>query len=246
MKKISYALSALAFVSISSLVQASEWKEVGQDDWKSDSVVSEKQEQIVDVPAEKQVTRTHAAPVTDPNRWGLRVGMINSGGTYTIEDSDGDESPEYNLYDGGFEISLVSGIDKSPGFDFRSALTFQKLDGVLKMDYYGGEEDIADTSTMLFSGEFEFAYVVNEYVTPFIGFSGGLGVTDVSADGEESEDNLLTSQLGAFVGVSGDFHENFGYYVKIGMAVRVFTLDDYDYLVKESLNPINIGLSYTF
>ncbi len=235
MKKFGYVLSTLALVSFTSLVQADEIET---------NVSGNKQEQNVNVTVVNNEVPVSKALVSDPSRWALRVGMIKSGGTYIFEDDDGHESPEFNLDDDGFEISLVSGIDKSPGFDFRSALTFQKLDGVLKVENNGHEYDAIDTSTMLLLGDFEFAFNVNKFLTPFVGFSGGIGLTDFSSDYSEEEESYLTSQLGAFVGVSGDIFEDFGYYAKFGMAIRYIMADDGT--IKESLNPMQIGVSYTF
>ncbi len=166
---------------------------------------------------------------------GIRVGMIKSGDIeVTVEDIDSDYETTYTDDNGedGWEISLIGGIDKSNGFDFRPVLTFQSV-------------EIEDVSTMSLLCEFEFAYNINRYISPFIGFNGGVGYIDFDS---EDISNTARYQFGLFVGVSGEIYSDFGYYAKYEMSRNGWYqgYDDADLLITEALSPMRFGLSYTF
>jgi len=180
----------------------------------------------------------------DANHWMVRVGYIDAtSGTYNVEDTNGYTTSDKDMTNSGFEISVLSGVDKGPGFDFRSGLTFQYSTGTLDGGYWSD----VDETNMYVLGEFEFAYNVNEYISPIVGFNGGLGGSKYD-DG----DYQLGAELGAFIGVNGDFYGKFGYYLKYGYSLRkVFDTNDGDSItdadiLTAELTPLTFGVSYTF
>lgn len=172
----------------------------------------------------------------------VRAGIVNSSGDATYEIVDGDyTSPEFDYDESGFEISLVGGVDTSEGFDFRPALTFQKIDTTIGLG--SNDEDFASAMSLL--GEFEFVYTINKYISPLVGFSGGLDYVDV--DVENAEDGYGV-QFGFFLGVSGEIYEGFGYYAKYAKVSKLtyFRDGDEDIIVDASITPIKFGISYMF
>lgn len=166
----------------------------------------------------------------------VRLGMSTTSGTYTVEDAAGNTSQDIDLNNGsGFEVSLVSGVDKSEGFDFRSALTLQSNDIQLGTG--------ANTSDIMLLGEFEFAYNINEYISPFIGFYGGIGLTDIP---DTDESGLLTYDLGFLVGVSGAIYEDFGYYAKYTVGTKGYNVANDTLGVRQNPSSMKLGVSYTF
>ena len=171
----------------------------------------------------------------------IRVGMLKSGDIdVTVEDVD-DEYPKFEdtYTDGedGWEISYVGGLDTTEGFDFRPVFTFQSV-------------EIDSASTMTILGEFEFAYNINKYISPFIGFNGGLGYVDFDSD--VNIDNTVRYQFGLFIGVCGEIYKGFGYYAKYessanGMYNNFDTgTDDIDVITTQTSTPMRFGVSYTF
>ena len=166
----------------------------------------------------------------------VRLGMSTTSGTYTVEDAVGNTSQDIDLKNGsGFEVSLISGVDKREGFNLRSALTLQSNDIQLGTGY--------NTSDIMLLGEFEFAYNINEYINPFIGFYGGIGLTDVP-DADES--GLLTYDLGLLIGISGAIYEAFGYYAKYTIGIKGYNVADDTIGIRQNPSSMKLGVSYTF
>ncbi|MEA1983392.1 MAG: hypothetical protein U9N39_07600 [Campylobacterota bacterium] len=169
----------------------------------------------------------------------LRFGLISSSGTFNFEHTVYGESPEYDLEGSGFEVSLVGGVERSTGFDYRSALTFQMNDIDLKK--YGSTQD--ETSDMMLLGEYEFAYNINQYLSPFIGFYGGIGLTDMPSRDESS---CFTYDIGWQVGLSGALYGGFGYYVKHTSGYRGYNIADGDMFVAQDVTTMKYGISFAF
>ena len=165
----------------------------------------------------------------------VRVGMTSISGTMNLEDASGSTTPDYDMSGSGFEVSIVGGVDKNEGFDFRPVFTFQSN----KTTYNSN----IDSSDIMFLGEFEFAYNINEYASPFVGFYGGVGSTDIP-DWDES--GCLTADLGLLVGISGAIHEDFGYYGKYTVGSKIYNIVDDTLGVRTTPSTIKIGVSYTF
>lgn len=171
----------------------------------------------------------------------VRLGMSTISGTNTLKGANGSTSPAYDLKDGsGLEVSLVSGVDKNEGFDFRSALTLQSNNITRGTD---NNNLNYKTSDIMLLGEFEFAYNINKYISPFVGFYGGVGVTKIPA---KDESNLLTYDLGLSIGASGEIYQNFGYYAKYTAGMKGYNVDDNTVGVRLKPTSIKVGLSYTF
>lgn len=94
-----------------------------------------------------------------------------------------------------------------------------------------------------FLGEFEFAYNINRYISPFVGFYGGIGVTNIPLT---DESNLLTYDLGLSVGASGEIYQNFGYYAKYTTGMKGYNIRDNTLGVRQTPTSVKVGLSYTF
>jgi len=168
----------------------------------------------------------------------LRVGYKSTSGTYTVE------RPGYTTYQGekakesGLEISFAPGSNRGKGFDWRPVLTLQFTSGQL--------DDNVDTSTILFLGEFEFAYNFNQYFSAFVGFNGGIGSETFTISSINYDESVTTAQLGAFIGISGDFNDNIGYFLKISALTRNHAATSYDEYITQFLSDTTIGLSYKF
>ncbi len=166
----------------------------------------------------------------------VRLGVSASTGTATIENTSNNTTATFDLKDGsGFEVSLVTGVDKEDGFDFRPALTLQSNDVTIGAGL--------DTSDIMLLGEFEFAYNINEYISPFIGFYGGIGATDLPAI---NESGLLTYDLGLLIGISGEVYKDLGYYAKYSIGTKGYNFSDSSGGIRENLNSMKVGVSYTF
>ncbi len=166
----------------------------------------------------------------------LRVGYKSTSGTYTVNNL-------YSTFDGeskerGLEISFSSGSNRGKGFDWRPVLTLQLNKGQLN--------SIVDTSTILYLGEFEFAYNFNQYFSTFIGFNGGIGSETFTISSTSYEERTTTAQLGTFIGISGDFNDNIGYYLKISAMTRNHSATSYDEYIKQSLSDTTVGISYKY
>ncbi len=233
MKKFGYALSALAIVGFSSLAQANEWKEVGQDSFESLDEKAITQKTVVEIPAEKKYYTTSDKQSSSVSSTVIRLGLANSGDIdYTVTNDDGDEifSGTSTDSEDGWDVSVIFGVDSSEGFDYRGGFTLQSLDE-------------SSVSTMAVLGECEWAYNVNQYVSPFIGFNAGLGSIDV-------DDASPSFHFGFFAGISGDVYENFGYYIKLESSGKGYILssdyEDSDLMVVTSKVLTRLGVSYRF
>jgi|GEM_PF-4445626 len=165
----------------------------------------------------------------------VRLGMSSTSGTFHIEDSYDNQSPDYDISGTGFEVSIVAGTTKKPGFNLRPVLTLQS--NSIKLD------DAIDTSDIMFLGEFELAYNINEYVNPFVGFYGGIGSTSIS---DLDESGLLTYDLGFLAGVSGAIYEDFGYYAKYTYGMKGYNIADDTLGIRQNPSTIKLGVSYAF
>jgi len=163
------------------------------------------------------------------------VGMTSISGTMNLEDASGYTTPDYDMSGSGFEVSIVGGVDKNEGFDFRPVLTLQSN----KTTY----NSTVDASDIMLLGEFEFAYNINEYISPFVGFYGGVGSTNIP-DWDES--GCVTADLGLLVGISGAISEDFGYYGKYTVGSKIYNIADDTIGVRTNPSTIKVGISYTF
>ena len=91
--------------------------------------------------------------------------------------------------------------------------------------------------------EVEFAYNINEYISPFVGFYGGIGLTTIP---DINEDNLLTYDLSLLLGVSGMIYKDFGYYAKFTVGIKGYNVADNTLGVRQKPQSMKIGVSYTF
>lgn len=176
----------------------------------------------------------------------VRLGMSNTSGTYALEDADGVIRSALDLKDGsGFEASLVAGVDRNDGFDFRIGLTLQSnnITVGLPQYYYTGYLKASETSDIMFLGEYEFAYNINKYISPFIGIYGGIGLTKIP---EINESNLLTYDLGALIGISGEIYQNLGYYAKYTTGMKGYNIGENTVGIRQRPTSVKVGLSYTF
>lgn len=164
----------------------------------------------------------------------VRLGISSISGTVHTVNASGYTSPYYNIDGSGFEVSLVSGVDKREGFYLRPVLTIQSNDTSI--------EGISSSDIMLL-GEFEFAYNINEDVSPFIGFYGGIGMTDIPV---LNESGRLTYDLGLLIGVNGTLNQDFGYYAKYTAGIKGYNIQNNTLGVRQSLSSMKLGVSYTF
>ena len=170
----------------------------------------------------------------------LRVGMASIGGTFYLESGFGVTTPDSDLKNGsGFDVSLVTGVNRSKGFDYRSVLTLQLQDVTLGDVTLG---DVKASSTM-FIGEGEIAYNINQYISPFIGFYGGIGVTDIP---DINEKGNLTYDLGVLIGISGKIYKGLGYYAKYTAGIKGFNVADNTTGIRQKPKVLRLGASYTF
>ena len=166
----------------------------------------------------------------------IRLGISTISGTATFEDAYGNTSQDFDLNDGsGLEVSFVFGVNKSDGFDFRSALTLQSNEVTIGRNL--------DTSDIMLLGEYELAYKINEYITPFVGFYGGVGATDIP---DVDETGLLTYDLGFLLGVSGEIYKDLGYYAKYSIGMKGYNSEDDVVGIRQNPTSMKFGVSYTF
>ena len=165
----------------------------------------------------------------------VRVGVTSISGTMNLEDEYGNTTPDFDMSGSGFEVSFVGGVDKAEGFDFRPVLTLQSN----KTTY----DSTVDASDIMLLGEFEFAYNINEYASPFIGFYGGIGSTSIP---DFDESRHTTADLGLLVGISGAIYEDFGYYGKYRIGSKIYNVADDTVGVRTTPSTITVGVSYTF
>lgn len=238
MKNISLVLAGTALVS--SVAIGSEWKSIDEGSYVPSSSNVEEKPKVVEQAPVQQVKQTVTQEdvekyMASKSRNAWRIGILSSSGTYLVEDSNGNESPEFDLDESGFEIAYGSHIDENPGFDYRSFLRFQ----------YSSPEfrGIFEGTTMMLHGDHEWAYKINQYITPFIGFNGGLGATEF----DDSDDGwYLTVQLGLFAGVNGNITDKLGYYIRYGKAIQMIADFENEEIIREGLSPLSLGVSYTF
>lgn len=176
----------------------------------------------------------------------LRIGMLSGSGIYHLKDGSGNHSSNINMKSAsGYEFSLVSGKSNQKGFDLRSVLTLQFN------SWNNGY--VTDVSDIMFLGGGEFAYNINKYISPFIGYYGGIGVADAGSDtnyytgANYDNSSQLAYDLGLFAGVSGEFYESLGYYAKYNFySYKGFNIDENTIGVRMSPTTLKIGISYTF
>lgn len=161
--------------------------------------------------------------------------MASNSGIFHTEDGNGNKGSDFDMSGTGFEVSVVGGVDKNKGFDFRPVLTLQSNNIELN--------NAVDSSDIMLVGEFEFAYNINEYLSPFVGLYGGVGSTSIP-DADES--GLLTYDLGFLVGVSGAIYKDFGYYAKYTAGMKGYNVENDTVGIRQSPSSIKIGVSYTF
>jgi hypothetical protein len=174
--------------------------------------------------------------------WQLRIGMIGGSGTYFLKNLYGMQSEDGDINSAsGYEFSLVSDKSNQIGFDYRSVLTLQFNDWTNQFD--------KDFSDIMFLGEGELAYNINKYVSPFIGYYGGIGATDASTayDSYFDSSSQITYDLGFFAGVSGNIYEDFDYYAKYNFfSTKGFNVNNDTIGYRMSPTTLRIGVSYTF
>lgn len=187
-------------------------------------------------------TETHEFdnPQENKDHYQVRVGMLATSGTYNVVDNNGNTSSDYNIENGsGFELSLVSGKKYAQGIDFRTALTLQFNSWSTPFG--------ADISDTMFLGAGEIAYNINKYLSPFFGYYGGIGISNVSDNSAYDNSSQLTYDLGLSVGISGDVYKNFGYYAKYNfVGWKGFNIDDNTRGIRMSPTSLKVGISYTF
>jgi hypothetical protein len=174
--------------------------------------------------------------------WQLRIGMMSGSGTYIIKNGYGIQSEDRAINSAsGYEFSLIGDKSNQIGFDYKSVLTLQFNDWTSKFD-----KDFSDT---MFLGEGELAYNINKYVSPFIGYYGGVGITDSSAayDSYSNSSSQITYDIGFFAGVSGNIYESLGYYAKYNFfSTKGFNINGNMIGYRMSPTTIRVGVSYTF
>ncbi len=211
-------------------------------------VIAEEGVVVEELAQEQQATELQSTPESlSSSNTVIRIGFLDGSGTHYAQytDTATDEeldTPKYDLDESGFEVSLMFGLDENEGFDFRPGFTIQSTES---------ENDLGGTvSNIALLAEFEFAYKINPYITPLVGFNAGIGMSSDDLDTEQED--LFALQGGLFVGVHGDIYNDFGYYVKYTLSKRAIVLNDIDdsnvedAIDKQTVSPITFGLSYTF
>lgn len=178
-------------------------------------------------------------PQDTQEHYQLRVGYSMISGTYTYEDRFGSITGDRDITGGSsFEVSLVAGKQYTEGFDYKNVYTIQS-------NKWSDADSSKEFSDYMFLGEGEIAYNINKYVSPFVGWYGGIGVTDASSFPNSSTE--LTYDLGFFAGISGDLYKGFGYYAKYNFySWKGFNVANNTYGYRMSPTTIRIGASYTF
>jgi hypothetical protein len=165
----------------------------------------------------------------------VRAGYKTASGDYTVEDVMYDDFSG-NEDEKGIELAFgVNSGDSSGGW--RSILSLSSTSGEMS--------DVVDTSTVLFSGEFEFYLYAHKYFQPFIGFHGGIGRTKLKLNSYYDE-SLSTAQLGVSTGFSGFFTDNIGYYVKVSRNFRNHEETSYGEYINHNFTDKTFGLFLAF
>lgn len=193
--------------------------------------------QISDICSEGAVEVDNSSTKKKGSYTTLRVGYKSANGTFKNEINS--DTIDGDVEETGYELSFVVGTNRAKGFDFRPILTLQYSTGNLN--------NVTDSTALLFLGAFEFAYNINQFISPFIGFNGGIGnETFQNKQAGSKKYSLFAVQVDPFVGVSGDFIEHFGYYVKYGALYRNHAQTDDGQFISLFMNDLTIGLSYKF
>ena len=168
----------------------------------------------------------------------FRIAKISLWGKYSLENLETyitksvDDIEQY-----GWEFSIVGGVSRDEGFDFRPMVTFQWFDITKSGD------NMASNMSLL--GEFEFAYNFNKYFSPFVGFNAGVGITNFN---DEVTDAGYGGQFSILTGFSGLIYEHLGYYIKISATKKTsyFSHEEVNHYMSSDLLSLKYGLSYKF
>lgn len=164
----------------------------------------------------------------------VRVGYKSGSGDLTVEDSY--STVDFSEKEKGFEIGFGTN-NTGKTFGWRP---------IFSLIYNTGEASgVVDSKTILIQGEFEFYAQVHKYFAPFVGFSGGIGKTSFE-NSYGYDESLTAAQLGASVGVSGQFNNSVGYYAKMTALYRNHPEDSYGNFLSHSLNETTAGLYFIF
>jgi len=176
--------------------------------------------------------------VATPSRMMLRIAKINITGRYSLENLETYVTETVDDIEvDGISLSLVGGVSSNIGFDFRPLVTLQLLHIIESGD------DLASNMTLL--GEFEFAYNINNYFSPFIGFNAGVGITDFD---NKNTDAGYGAQFSLLLGLNGQLYEDIGYFTKLSATIKTsyFTHEDTNFYMSSKRLAIEYGLSYKF
>lgn len=168
----------------------------------------------------------------------FRLAKISLWGKYSLENIETSTTKSVDdIEQYGWEFSIVGGVERERGFDFRPMVTFQWF----KITRSG--DNMASNISLL--GEFEFAYNFNKYFSPFIGFNAGVGITDFD---DEVTDAGYGGQFSILAGISGNIYENIGYYTKVSLSKKTayFTHENANHYMSSNLISAKYGLSYKF
>ena len=168
----------------------------------------------------------------------FRIAKISLWGKYSLENIETYQTKSVDdIEQFGWEFSIVGGVSRAPGFDFRPMVTFQWF------DIKKSGDNMASNISLL--GEFEFAYNFNKHISPFIGFNAGVGITNFN---DEVKNAGYGGQFSLLAGLSGLIYDHIGYYLKVSGTKKssYFSHEEINHYMSSNLLSLKYGLSYKF